>query len=323
VSDLRREPPSCVLVTGGAGFVGSALVRELRTRWPSARIAVLDLLTYAGRRENLEGVVAPEDLEVADVADGPAVHAALDRLAPELVFHLAAETHVDRSIDDPAPFFRTNAMGTLVLFEALRGLAARGPSPRIVHVSTDEVLGEAPPGGVTFGLHVVIVRPANLFGPRQFPEKLIPLATLEAAAGRAIPVYGDGRHARDWLFVDDAARGLALAAGAPAGTTLHLCSGQERTTLEVVSAVCAALDEASPRPDGRPHADGIELVADRPGHDRRYGFGGDRAKSLLGVAPEIPFADGIARTVRWLLESPEWVDRARHDRRRLGRGAPA
>lgn len=348
---IDTPPPRVALVTGGAGFLGAALLRDLRRAWPRTRLVVVDALSYAGRRASIEEPLAAGDgaLVVGDVADRALVDEVLARERPDAVFHLAAETHVDRSIDDPTPFFRTNVDGTLCLLEAVRAADLRtGGRTRVVHVSTDEVLGEAPPGvtfdegagcaprspyaaskaagehvarawHTTYGLHVVVVRPANLYGPRQFPEKLIPLVALEALAGRPLPVYGDGGAARDWLHVDDAAAGLRAATAAPAGAIYHLATGHERTVLEVVHAVCDAVDARAPRASGSARGL-VTFVADRPGHDRRYGVGGDRARRELGWAPRIAFDEGVRATVDWLLANTTWVEGARHDRRRLGLG---
>lgn len=327
------------LVTGGAGFIGSALVRRLAQDPYYGRIVVVDALTYAGRRDNLDGLVlqggTPIELTITDICDEPAIAAIVDRVRPDVVFHLAAESHVDRSIDDAGPFFRTNVGGTLSVFEALRrARPLLGKDVRVVHVSTDEVLGEPAHGvwldetagcaprspyaaskaagehvarawAITHGMHVVVVRPANVFGPRQLPEKLIPLVTLRGSAGRSLPVYGDGSARRDWIHVDDACDGLVLAALTPSGTVVHLASGAERSTVEVVEAICAALDVRHPRAVGT-HRDLVELVADRPGHDRRYGIDGAATRRLLGWQPRVAFDAGIDATVGWYLDNEAW-----------------
>ncbi len=337
-------------MTGGAGFIGSALVRRILEREPDARVVVLDALTYAGTRENLEGVAGARcELLVGDVRDRAAVRAACERARPEVLMHLAAETHVDRSIEDAAPFVSTNVEGTLQVLEAARAHrateAGRGLE-RVVHVSTDEVLGPAPAGvalredapmsprspyaaskaggealavafHATYGLPVVVARPTNHYGPRQLAEKLIPLIICRALLGLSLPVYGDGLHSRDWTFVDDGCDALLLlgARGAP-GAIYHLASGEERTTLEVVAEVCGALDVIAPA--RRPHATLISHVADRPGHDRRYGVDASRAREELGVRPATSFAEGIRTTVASYVE-PGALARARAHLERRGR----
>jgi dTDP-glucose 4,6-dehydratase len=329
------------LVTGGAGFIGSALVRALLEREPSCRVVVLDALTYAGSRENLTDIGGgggddPVELVVADIRDRAATLALLTRARPRTIFHLAAETHVDRSIDDAAPFVSANVQGTLDLFEAVRA-ARLVDLHRVVHVSTDEVLGPTPEGVLftedapfapsspyaaskaggealarafhtTYGLPITIARPTNHYGPRQLAEKLVPLVLCRAIAGRELPVYGDGRHKRDWLFVDDGADALVTigARGEP-GCVYHVASGTEHTTLEMVHYVCDALDELQPGPTSRRSL--VTHVADRPGHDRRYGIDAARIRSELGWTPATNVADGIRRTARFYLE-PDVLRRA-------------
>ncbi|MDR9392424.1 MAG: dTDP-glucose 4,6-dehydratase [Trueperaceae bacterium] len=345
-----------VLVTGGAGFIGSAVVRALLAT-TDHRVVTLDALTYAGHRASLADVLDdPRHTFVhADVTDPAAVAAAFERHAPDAVLHLAAESHVDRSIDGPAPFLRTNVDGTFTLLEAARA-AWTPPSGmrddvRFVHVSTDEVFGslapDAPPfhPGTpydprspyaaskaasdhlarawfhTYGLPVVVTNCSNNYGPRQFPEKLLPTTILRGAAGATLPVYGAGDQVRDWLHVEDHARGLLLALerGTPGRT--YLFGGRtERTNLDVVRRVCAALDDA--HPGGAPHAERIAHVPDRPGHDRRYAVDPTRAETDLGWRAEVPFEDGLRATVAWYLANGAWVDAVRGgdalDRRGLG-----
>lgn len=351
------------LVTGGAGFIGSTLVRRLLAEG-FARVVVLDALTYAGRRENLEGVGLERggglggavELEVGDVCDRDVVRALLGRARPDVVFHLAAESHVDRSIDDSAPFFRTNVDGTRALLDAVREVRRDvGLTTAVIHVSTDEVLGVPPEGAwlderagcaprspyaaskaagehvarawaTTYGLDVVVVRPCNVYGPRQLPEKLVPLATLRASVGSPLPVYGDGLARRDWMHVDDVCDALVRVASARAGSTLpvlHLATGVERTTLDVARAICGALDVLRPMRDGAKHETLIEMVTDRPGHDRRYGIEGTASQRALGWAPKVRFEDGIRDTARWYLDNEAWCADLRHLTERCGLGTPS
>ena len=330
-----------ILLTGGAGFIGSALVRELLARGHEVR--VLDLLTYAGVAASLAELEDHPRYSFVrgDIADPVAVSEVFCAFRPEAVAHLAAETHVDRSIDGPAVFIRTNVVGTQVLLDQAlavwRGLSGDARDAfRFLHVSTDEVFGslgaegrfsETSPydprspyaaskaasdhlvraWGHTFGLPVMISNCSNNYGARQFPEKLIPTLILRALRGETLPVYGDGLNVRDWLYVEDHARALAdiLERGAP-GRTYAVGGDAERTNIEVAQAVCAALDRQAPRPDGRQHRDAIQFVADRPGHDRRYAVAADRITQELGWRPAVTFEEGIDRTVAWYLAEQSW-----------------
>ena len=330
-----------ILLTGGAGFIGSALTRELLARGHEVR--VLDLLTYAGVPASLAEVEADPAYSFlrADIADPVAVAEVFADFCPEAVAHLAAETHVDRSIDGPAVFVRTNVVGTQVLLdEALatwRGLSGEARDAfRFLHVSTDEVFGslgdegrfsETSPydprspyaaskaasdhlvraWGHTFGLPVMISNCSNNYGARQFPEKLIPTMILRALRGDALPVYGDGANVRDWLFVDDHARALAdmLERGAP-GRTYAVGGDAELTNLQLVHALCDVLDKVRPAEDGRPYSEQIAMVEDRPGHDRRYAIDAGLISEELGWTPQVGFADGLERTVRWYLDNEAW-----------------
>ena len=348
-----------ILVTGGAGFIGSALVRQL-IRETDEIVVNVDKLTYAG---NLDSVAPVADdpryrFEQVDICDGPALRRVFETHRPRAVVHLAAESHVDRSIDSSADFIRTNLVGTHRLLEAARSHRDSLPrgdadSFRFLHVSTDEVYGSLGPTGLfteetayrpnspysaskagsdhlvqawfeTYGLPVVTTNCSNNYGPYQFPEKLIPLVILNAVEGKPLPVYGAGDNVRDWLYVDDHARALrlVLARGAP-GETYNVGGRNERTNLEVVRTICAILDDALPDSPHRPHAGLITFVKDRPGHDKRYAIDAGKIERDLGWAPLETFKSGIARTVGWYLENPDWCRRIQdgtYRRERLGLG---
>ncbi len=331
-----------VLVTGGAGFIGSAVCHQLLDLG-GHRVVNLDCLSYAA---NPLTVAELDDrpgylLERADVTDAKAVAEIFVRHRPDRVIHLAAESHVDRSIDAPAGFIDTNIVGTFTLLEAAlrywQGLdGAARHSFRLVHVSTDEVFGSLGPDGrfdensryapnspyaaskaaadhlarawhATYGLPVVVTNCSNNYGPRQFPEKLFPLLILNAAAGRPLPVYGDGLQVRDWLFVEDHARALIeVSLRAPAGSSYMIGGDCQRTNLEIVRAICAELDRALPDSPHRPHEKLITHVADRPGHDRRYATDSTRMGRDFGWYPQVSLEDGVARTVRWYLDHHSW-----------------
>ena len=342
-----------VIVTGGAGFIGSAVCRELLDR--GAAVVNLDKMTYAADEVGAAELDRRDDyeLERVDVCDQEAVAALFRRCEPQAVVHLAAETHVDRSITGSSAFVQSNVVGTHVILEAAlghwRSLTGEAQSRfRMLHVSTDEVYGALGSEGVfteesayrprspyaaskaasdhlasawfhTYGLPVLITNCSNNYGPRQFPEKLIPLMILNALEGRELPVYGDGAQVRDWLHVEDHARALvdALEKGRP-GDSLNIGARCERTNLQVVEGICSALDRLIP---GRaPHQDLIRFVQDRPGHDRRYAIDPSKAEMHLGWRPRIPFEDGLAATVDWYLANRAWWTglRARYDRQRLG-----
>ena len=349
-----------VVVTGGAGFVGSCLVRRLVAAGHA--VATLDALTYAGHPESLGGALdAPNHrLWRADIRDGAAVRQVFREARPEWVIHLAAESHVDRSIDAPMDFVTTNVAGTVTLLEAAAEYwGALNPGARetfrFLHVSTDEVYGSLDAEGAfaetapyrpnspyaaskaasdhfarawrrTYGLPVIVSHSSNNYGPRQLPEKLVPVAILAALEGRPIPLYGDGGHVRDWLFVEDHARALEtiLSRGRP-GAVYNVGAGAERTNLDLVRAVCRWMDALVPDSPHRPHADLVAFVADRPGHDRRYAIDAGRLRRELGWRPEVALDAGLGRTVRWYLEHREWWQSLREggfeDRRRQGLGA--
>jgi dTDP-glucose 4,6-dehydratase len=330
------------LVTGGAGFIGANLVHYLLETRPEARVVVYDKLTYAGNLDNLEPAATSSRFELVkgDVCDRDLVRGTLRRVRPDIVFNLAAESHVDRSIDGPGIFMQTNVIGTFELLDAVLTLSreAKDAAPtRFLHVSTDEVFGSLGPTGLfteesqyrpnspysaskagadhvarayfhTYGLPVVTTNCSNNYGPYQFPEKLIPLVTLNAVEGKPLPVYGNGQNIRDWLWVQDHCVALLVAAerGRP-GETYNVGGRSERTNLEVVETICAVLDEIRPKP--RKHREQITFVKDRPGHDLRYAIDATKIERELGFAPTMTFEAGIRRTVEWYLEHRGWCDR--------------
>lgn len=348
-----------VLVTGGAGFIGSAVIRHL-IRDVGASVVNVDKLTYAATPEAIEDAVQSDryTFEQVDICDAVAVARVLGEHQPDALMHLAAESHVDRSIDGPAAFIETNLVGTYVLLEAARKYWAGLPGERkdafrFHHVSTDEVFGsldfadapftEAHPyqpnspysaskagsdhlvraWGETYKLPVVTSNCSNNYGPWQFPEKLIPVTILNALDGRPLPVYGRGENVRDWLFVDDHARALVrvLMHGRPA-ETYNVGGGAERRNIDVVQTICALLDAR--RPAGAPHARLISYVSDRPGHDLRYAIDARKIGTELGWSPNETFESGLARTVDWYLSNEPWWRGIRtkiYDGRRLGQAA--
>ena len=333
-----------VFVTGGAGFIGSALVRLLigQSDWT---IVNIDKLTYAGNLESLAGVIdnAPHIFSRTDICD----RAALDQLfaahRPAGVIHLAAESHVDRSIHGPGEFVATTISGTYTLLEAARaywlGLeAAERAAFRFHHVSTDEVYGSLGPTGLftettayspnspysaskaasdhlvrawmhTYGLPVLVTNCSNNYGPCQFPEKLIPLMLSNAVKGKPLPIYGKGDNVRDWLYVDDHAKALrrVFEQGRP-GETYNIGGNAEKTNLEVVDTLCDLLDRAHPRADGRSYREQKTFVADRPGHDQRYAIDAGKIRRELGWTPHESFDTGLAKTVNWYLANQAWVE---------------
>ena len=340
-----------VLVTGGAGFIGSALVRHLVVE-RGDDVCTVDKLTYAGNPDNLAGVDgrASHTFEALDICDAVSMRSLLADFAPDALMHLAAESHVDRSIEGPADFVRTNIVGTYTLLEAVREFRASGSGDcRFIHVSTDEVYGSLGAEGLfdeespyrpnspysaskaaadhlarawcrTFGLPVIVTNCSNNYGPYQFPEKLIPVAILRALDGERVPVYGDGMQVRDWLHVEDHVRGLAAVLdGGRAGRTYNIGANCEKTNLEVVRTVLRAV--ASSRGEVADSLLGlIEFVADRPGHDRRYALDATRIAAELGWKPRVGFESGIAKTVEWYAANGGWCAASRrvYDGARLG-----
>jgi len=328
-----------VIVTGGCGFIGSAVCRHAVNDlgWSVLNI---DALTYAANPANVAGLAASGRYEFleANVCDLPAMTAAFERFAPDAVIHLAAESHVDRSITGSAAFIQTNVVGTHSLLEAARSwwtsLDDAGRAFRFVHVSTDEVYGSLGESGLftettaydprspysaskaasdhlvrawfeTYGLPTLITNCSNNYGPYHFPEKLIPLVILNALEGKPLPVYGNGANVRDWLYVDDHARGIAsaLLKGKP-GEKYNFGGRAERRNLDVVHAICDVLDEAAPT--ATPHRDLITFVADRPGHDQRYAIDSSKAERELGWRQSVSFEEGLQQTVRWYLDNEAW-----------------
>ncbi len=334
-----------ILVTGGAGFIGSALIRHLITH-TEHDVLNLDKLTYAGNLESLQPIASNTRYEFvqADIADQPLVSAVLERFQPDAIMHLAAESHVDRSIDGPAAFIQTNIVGTYALLEATRAWwsklpAVRREAFRFHHISTDEVYGDlhgvddlfsettpyAPSSPYsaskaasdhlvrawqrTYGLPVLLTNCSNNYGPYHFPEKLIPLVILNALAGKPLPVYGNGQQVRDWLFVEDHARALlTVVSQGQVGETYNIGGHNEQTNLDVVRAICALLDELAPQhPAGvSQYADLITFVQDRPGHDLRYAIDASKIERELGWVPAETFASGLRKTVQWYLDNREW-----------------
>jgi dTDP-glucose 4,6-dehydratase len=325
--------PGRILVTGGAGFIGSNLVRHLLESLPAGRVVTLDALTYAGSRDNLADLTgADRHLFIhGDICDQGLVAEILREHGIDTVVHLAAESHVDRSIEGPAPFVQTNVIGTYTLLEMARRAWGDSTTRRFLHVSTDEVFGSLdehePPftelsryapnspyaatkAGAdhlvrayhrTYGLPVLISNCSNNFGPRQHGEKLIPTVIRSCLSGSPIPVYGDGKNVRDWIYVMDHCQGLAeVLAKGKIGRSYNLGGGNECSNIDLVRAICDELDAI--RPAGAPHARLISFVKDRPGHDRRYAIDGNRTAREIGWKPRENFTEALRRTIRWYLE---------------------
>ncbi|MCC5045946.1 dTDP-glucose 4,6-dehydratase [Xanthomonas campestris] len=330
------------LVTGGAGFIGGNFVLEAVSL--GIRVINLDALTYAGNLNTLASLEgnANHVFVKGDIGDGALVRRLLQEHQPDAVLNFAAESHVDRSIEGPGAFIQTNVVGTLALLEAVRDYwkalpDARRDTFRFLHVSTDEVYGTLGETGKftettpyapnspysaskaasdhlvrafhhTYGLPVLTTNCSNNYGPYHFPEKLIPLVIAKALAGEPLPVYGDGKQVRDWLFVSDHCEAIrTVLAKGRVGETYNVGGNSERQNIEVVQAICALLDQHRPRDDGRPRASQITYVTDRPGHDRRYAIDASKLKDELGWEPAYTFEQGIAQTIQWYLSNQAWV----------------
>lgn len=331
-----------LLITGGAGFIGSALIRQLLTE-TDAVVANVDKLTYAGNLESLAPVEDAANYQFihADICDAEAMEQVFASFKPTAVMHLAAESHVDRSIDGPGAFIQTNLVGTYTLLEAARAywLSLDEPTAemfRFHHISTDEVYGSLGETGLftedmpykpnspysaskagsdhlvrawhhTYGLPVLMTNCSNNYGPYQFPEKLLPLMISNAQQGKSLPIYGKGDNIRDWLFVDDHAKALrvVLEQGV-VGESYNIGGFNEHTNLDVVHRLCDILDELLPDSPYLPHKNLITFVTDRPGHDQRYAIDASKIERELGWRPEETFETGLRKTVEWYLDNKEW-----------------
>lgn len=334
-----------ILVTGGAGFIGSAVVRYVINSTDN-QVLNIDKLTYAGNLESLASVNDNPRYQFlhADICDKVAMTKAFDDFEPDIVMHLAAESHVDRSIDGPMDFIQTNIIGTYNLLEVARNYwqnltEDKKSSFRVHHISTDEVYGDlegtqdlfteetsyspSSPYSAskassdhlvrawhrTYGLPIVITNCSNNYGPYHFPEKLIPLVILNALDGKPLPVYGDGKQIRDWLYVEDHARALYLVATtAKVGETYNIGGHNEKQNIDVVKTICTILDNIKPRTDGQSYTQQITFVKDRPGHDLRYAIDASKISKELNWQPQETFESGIQKTVEWYLANQDWVN---------------
>lgn len=336
-----------LIITGGAGFIGSAVIRYV-IRETDITLLNIDKLTYAGNLDSLSSVSPHPRYHFAqiDICDAPAIHKIFNEFQPDAIMHLAAESHVDRSIDGPAEFINTNIMGTYTLLEAARQYwqlldSQRKTTFRFHHISTDEVYGSLGKTGVftettayqpnspysaskassdhlvrawhhTFQLPVLTTNCSNNYGPYQFPEKLIPLMILNALEGKPLPIYGKGDNVRDWLYVDDHAKALYLVLKqGKIGETYNIGGHNEKTNLEVVQMLCAILDDLCADSPYKPHHSLMNFVTDRPGHDKRYAIDATKIQQELGWSPQETFETGLRKTVEWYLNNQAWWQRVR------------
>lgn len=337
-----------VLVTGGAGFIGSNFIRFLLEHEPTVHIYNLDALTYAGSMENISHLPDPSRHTFihGNICDKALVERLFREYAIDTVVHFAAETHVDRSILEPDAFIQTNVFGTFTLLEAAKQAWLDHSPPlsdvRFHHISTDEVFGSLNPTdppfrednpyapnspyaaskaasdhlvrayGHTYGLPYTLTNCSNNYGPYQFPEKLIPLMILNAKEGKPLPVYGDGKQVRDWLYVEDHCEAILLVLHqAPAGESYNIGGGNQPTNLEIVESLCTIMDEILPASPYKPHRQLIRFVADRPGHDRRYAMASTKISTQLGWQPKHTLSEGLQATVQWYLSHEEWLSALR------------
>ncbi|MCY2974597.1 MAG: dTDP-glucose 4,6-dehydratase [Planctomycetota bacterium] len=344
-----------ILVTGGCGFIGSNLIRLL-VECTKYEVLNVDSLTYAGNAESLKDIAISERYQFlkADIVDAFAMHKAFTDYEPDYVMHLAAESHVDRSIDGPAAFIQTNIIGTYSLLEASRRYYSsltgiKKDRFRFLHVSTDEVYGSLGETGLfteatpydphspysaskassdhlarawldTYKLPVLVTNCSNNYGPYQFPEKLIPVVLLRALRGDSIPVYGNGENIRDWLYVVDHAEALiTVVTKGRVGETYNIGGSNERRNIDLVRLLCTILDSMLPRQDGRSYQDQIAFVADRPGHDQRYAIDASKIRKELGWAPKQDLTSGFQKTVAWYLKNETWWSRVLDGSYQLGR----
>lgn len=341
-----------ILVTGGAGFIGSAVIRHLIQNTEHS-VVNIDKLTYAGNLNSLKEIENSDRycFEQADICDRNGIEEIFNKHKPDAIMHLAAESHVDRSIDGPAAFIHTNLIGTYTLLEAARAYLKENPNFKFHHVSTDEVYGDLPLDGSlftettsydpsspysaskagsdhlvrawcrTFGLKVVVTNCSNNYGPYHFPEKLIPLVILNALEGKELPIYGKGDQIRDWLYVEDHARALCkVCLEGKSGETYNIGGHNELQNIDVVKSICTILDELKPRTDSKKYQEQIVFVADRPGHDLRYAIDASKIEKELGWTPEETFETGLKKTVQWYLDNQWWWEplREKYKRERLG-----